>query len=65
MESLEERFNLRIRFAAIIDVTKIIFSFLFICHLIACAWHLVAVFETNANIHDTWRDQNDIINRSW
>lgn len=43
MTNLEDSFNLRTKFASVIDVTKLICLFLFVCHLISCAWYFVSV----------------------
>jgi hypothetical protein len=43
--NLEELLNLREHFAAIIDISKSIFFFVFMSHLIACSWHFLAMQE--------------------
>jgi hypothetical protein len=54
MENLEDSFNLRTKFAALIDVTKLLFFFLFVCHLIACSWYYISVLEQQNGYNLTW-----------
>ncbi|CAD8140670.1 unnamed protein product [Paramecium pentaurelia] len=44
-ENLVETLNLRVNFAAVIDLVSLLATFLFASHLIACVWHFIAVQE--------------------
>ncbi len=44
-ENLEEVTLLRERFAAIIDIGKLIYLLVFVNHTCACAWHLLGSYE--------------------
>lgn len=42
-ENIVETLNLRVNFAAIIDLISLLATFLFASHLVACVWHFIAV----------------------
>ncbi|CAD8060336.1 unnamed protein product [Paramecium sonneborni] len=44
-ENLVETLNLRVNFAATIDLISLLATFLFASHLIACVWHFIAIQE--------------------
>jgi hypothetical protein len=43
-KSLEENTQMRDKFAALIDLGKLIYINIFVSHLCACAWHFIGVF---------------------
>jgi potassium voltage-gated channel Eag-related subfamily H protein 5 len=47
MKTLEETLNLREKYSVIMDLAKLIFFYIFVSHLIACAWHFVGMIEMN------------------
>jgi potassium voltage-gated channel Eag-related subfamily H protein 5 len=44
-ENLEEVTLIRQRFAAIIDLGKLIYLLIFVNHICACAWHFLGAYE--------------------
>jgi hypothetical protein len=44
-QNLEEILNLRAKFSAILDVSKLISSFMFSSHLVACVWFFIGSQE--------------------
>jgi hypothetical protein len=41
VENIEEILNLREKFAAIIDLVKLVFFVLFVSHFCACSWYFL------------------------
>lgn len=57
-ENLVETLNLRVNFAAVIDLISLLATFLFASHLIACVWHFIAIQEhLYQNTIYTWADK--------
>lgn len=57
---MEEIFNLRDRFAAIIDLMRLVCFVLFVSHFCACVWFLVGRLEAGAD-QPSWLTQNDLL----
>lgn len=64
-ESLVEAWNLRLKFAAMIDIISLLSFFLFASHLIACMWHFIALSESSFTKNPTWVDIKDLQDEDW
>lgn len=63
-ENLVESLNLRLNFAAVIDIVTLLSLFLFSSHLIACIWHFIANIESQFH-ESTWIDKLDMSDMDW
>ena len=60
-----EYFNLRVKFAALIDIITLLCTFLFSAHLIACVWHFIALYEHKYGLTITWVEKANITDEDW
>jgi len=49
-ENIEDNTSIRERFAAFIDLGKLVYINIFVCHICACAWHYIAVIEVKVSL---------------
>jgi hypothetical protein len=49
--NVEEVLNLRERFAALVDLLKLVYLVIFVGHFCACAWYYLATYE---GINNSW-----------
>jgi voltage-gated potassium channel Kch len=45
VKNIEETLNLREKFAPIVDLIKLIYLMVVVCHFSACAWHYLGTIE--------------------
>ncbi|KAL4505998.1 hypothetical protein ABPG72_013759 [Tetrahymena utriculariae] len=65
LKKFEERFNLPRYLLNIIQLTKLLFTIIFINHMFACLWLYLARVERKYGVDQIWLNYNNVQNRNW
>jgi potassium voltage-gated channel Eag-related subfamily H protein 5 len=64
-ENLEQVTSIRERFAATLDIGKLIYFLIFICHICACSWHYLGVIQLADENSLSWINRYGLVNEEW
>lgn len=45
LKNIENKWNLRIKYGALLDLFKLICIILFVSHILACSWYFIGIQE--------------------
>ena len=57
--------SIRERFASTLDIGKLIYFLIFVCHICACSWHFLGMIELNYADKLSWVTRYHLENEDW
>ncbi|CAD8103904.1 unnamed protein product [Paramecium sonneborni] len=64
-EQIEEISLIREKFAAPIDICKLLYFLILVSHMLGCAWHFVGQIELQSNSQDCWLTRYGYAEKDW
>ncbi|CAK65385.1 unnamed protein product (macronuclear) [Paramecium tetraurelia] len=64
-EQIEEISLIREKFAAPIDICKLLYFLILVSHMLGCAWHFVGQIELQNNIDNCWLTRYGYADKDW
>ncbi|CAD8092616.1 unnamed protein product [Paramecium primaurelia] len=65
VEQIEEITLIREKFAAPLDIIKLMFFMVFVSHIFGCAWHYIGQYEITQDINNCWLIKYNLDNSDW
>ncbi|CAD8120687.1 unnamed protein product [Paramecium sonneborni] len=64
-EQIEEISLIRDKFAAPIDICKLLYFLILVSHMLGCAWHFVGQIELQSNFENCWLTRYGYAEKDW